>query len=54
MNDNNDTINATSLADATPFLRVLAQILRRLLTQLDGQSRPLDNEKRPETVIEGE
>ena len=53
-NNNNDAINATFLADATPFLRVLAQILHRLLTQLDSQSSPRNNGNRQETVIEGE
>lgn len=52
---NNDDINkATFLADATPFLRILAQILQRLLTQLDGQNRTPNNGKRPETILKGD
>ena len=53
-NNNNDAIRATFLAEAAPFLRVLAQILHRLLTQLDSQSSPRNNGNRQETVIEGE
>ena len=55
-NDNTggDMADTIFLADATPFLRILAQILRRLLTQLDSQSNPLNNGNRQETVIKGE
>ena len=53
-NTSGDMAATTFLADATPFLRVLAQILRRLLTQLDNKSSPLNNGNRQETVIKGE
>ena len=54
MTDSPDNSNATSLADATAFMRVLAQILHRLLNQLDRQSRTANNGNRPETTFEGE
>ena len=54
MTDSPDNNDATSLADATAFMRVLAQILRRLLSQLDGRRRTANNGKRPETTFEGE
>ena len=53
-NTGGDMADTIFLADATPFLRIMAQILRRLLTQLDNKSSPLNNGNRQETVIKGE
>jgi hypothetical protein len=42
------------LTDALPALRILAQIVRRLTTQLDTQKQPSDNEVVTNTLFEGD
>ena len=42
------------LTDALPALRILAQIVCRLTTQLDTQKQPSDNEVVTNTLFEGE
>ena len=53
-NHKDDDAIAAILADATPFLRALAQIIRRLTLQLDTNNTPADNEENREPLPEGE
>ena len=53
-NHKDDAVAAMLLADATPFLRALAQIIRRLTLQLDTNNTPADNEENREPLSEGE
>ena len=49
-----DVTALTFLTDALPALRILAQIVRRLTTQLDTKKQPTDNEVVTNTVFEGD
>ena len=49
-----DVTALTFLTDALPALRIFAQIVRRLTTQLDTKKQPSDNEVVINTLFEGD